>query len=204
MRRARGDDLRGAITLFGIALLAAGLLSLTGYYFQREAAAEFNQGKARFESERRRYLALGEQAALLKAHYSEFARLYRRGVLGPEQRLNWLETLGQAGLKSGLPRLDYEIGARQAIQPDYAPAHGAYQIYKSEMRLGLGLLHEADLLRVFDYLDRNARGHYTVRKCSFRGSEGPLQMTAGAVNLTVDCELEWLTINLPDGGELRL
>ena len=210
MRPGDWRKVRGALLGLGLALLAAALASAASYYFYREARAEFNHNKAQFEAERARYLTLGEQAALLTAHYPAFAALSRQGVVGPEQRLNWIETLGQAGPELGLPRLEYEIGARA----DYAPDHGldyeldhgsgrdAYRLYKSELRLSLGLLHEADLLRLFDYLDRHARGHYTVRACRLQRPSGAIRIAPGAANLTADCRLEWLTLNLPDGGDM--
>lgn len=210
MQRGDWRELSGALAGLGLALLAAALPSAASYYFYREARAEFSQNKAQFEAERARYLRLGEQAALLTAHYPAFAALGRQGLVGPEQRLNWIETLGRAGPELGLPRLEYEIGRRQALAADYGPDyeldHGsgrdAYRLYKSELRLSLGLLHEVDLLRLFDYLDRHARGHYTVRVCRLQRPEGAIRIAREAVNLAVDCRLEWLTLNLPDGGDM--
>ena len=210
MQRGDWRKLRGALIGLGLALLVAALPGAASYYFYREARAEFSHNKAEFEAERARYLALGEQAALLTAHYPAFAALSRQGVIGPEQRLNWIETLGQAGPELGLPRLEYEIGARQALEADYGldyeldhgPGHTAYRRYKSELRLSLGLLHEADLLRLFDYLDRHARGHYTVRTCRLQQPEGAIRIAPGGANLTADCRLAWLTLNLPDGGDM--
>ena len=198
--------LRGALAGLGLALLAAALASAASYYFYREARAEFSQNKAEFEAERARYLTLGEQAALLTAHYPAFAALSRQGLVGPEQRLNWIETLGRAGPELGLPRLEYELGARQALEADYGPDHGpgraAYRLYKSELRLSLGLLHEADLLRLFDYLDRHARGHYTVRTCRLQQPTDAIRIAQEAANLAADCRLEWRTLNLPNGGDM--
>ena len=210
MQRGDWQKLRGALIGLGLALLAAALPSAASYYFYREARAEFSHNKAQFEAERARYLALGEQAALLTAHYPAFVALSRQGLVGPEQRLNWIETLGRAGPELGLPRLEYEIGARQALRADYGldyeldhgPGHIAYRLYKSELRLSLGLLHEADLLRLFDYLDRHARGHYTVRACRLQRPEGAIRIAPEAANLTADCRLEWRTLNLPDGGDM--
>lgn len=210
MQRGDWRKLSGALAGLGLALLAAALAGAASYYFYREARAEFSHNQAQFEAERARYLALGEQAALLTAHYPAFAALGRQGVVGPEQRLNWIETLGRAGPELGLPRLEYEIGRRQALRADYGLDyeldHGsrqiAYRLYKSELRLSLGLLHEADLLRLFDYLDRHARGHYTVRACRLQRPAGAIQIAREAANLAVDCRLEWLTLNLPDGGDM--
>ena len=206
MQRGDWQKLRGALAGLGLALLAAALASAASYYFYHEARAEFNHNKAQFEAERARYLTLGEQAALLTAHYPAFAALGRQGLVGPEQRLNWIETLSRAGPELGLARLEYELGARQALRADHGLDHGpgraAYRRYKSELRLSLGLLHEADLLRLFDYLDRHARGHYTVRACRLQRPAGAIRIAPGAANLTADCRLEWLTLNLPDGGDM--
>ena len=210
MQRGDWRNLCGALAGLGLALLAAALASAASYYFYREARAEFSHNQAQFEAERARYLALGEQAALLTAHYPAFAALGRQGVVGPEQRLNWIETLGQAGPELGLPRLEYEIGRRQALRADYGldyeldhgSGRAAYRLYKSELRLSLGLLHEADLLRLFDYLDRHAKGHYTARACRLQRPAGAIPIAPEAANLAVDCRLEWLTLNLPNGGDM--
>jgi hypothetical protein len=192
--------LRGAIMLFlACAVLSGGLL--TGAYDFRARMYKDNQAvHHRFHDVSQRYLSVDEEEKTFREQRPKFMALQQRGIVGPENRLNWLEVLLKAGKAIKLPQLNYQIAAQAPYTPPFALNTGAFQIYSSAMKLDLGLLHEGDFLSLLEALDKQADGLYSVSKCSFTRTEAVIQMLANRKNIGASCELQWYTINLPGTG----
>lgn len=185
--------LRGALGVFVIcALLSAIMLGAT-HFFAEDMASEFRAHHGKFRDASRKYLSVDQDERAIAEHYPHFVDLYRRGVIGDEHRLSWVEALRGAAAELALPALSYDVEAQQPYEPDFTLATGAFDVRVSRMHLGLGLLHEGDLERLFDALARRAEGLYSVRACDLRRSAGEARPGA---RLAADCLLEWYTLEL--------
>ena len=107
--------LRGAVILFTVCLVLCSLMIGTSYYFYDDASKKFTQSKNLFKSTSRRYLDVDQEEKLLRDHYPDFVKLYNRGVLGREKRLNWIEALRQAAEKLKIPKLNVDIKIKAVI-----------------------------------------------------------------------------------------
>jgi hypothetical protein len=121
-----------------------------------------------------------------------FHKLQARGVVGEEQRLEWVELLKEIRDRRRLLDLQYEIAPQRALE--VTPGSG-YAYYNSSMKLQLKLLHEEDLTRLLDDLRQQARALIQVKSCNVSrlprgGSEGgtPAQLQA-------DCLIDWVTLH---------
>lgn len=125
-----------------------------------------------------------------------FARLQERGVIGAEQRLDWVELIKDIRDSRRLLDLQYEFLPQQTMEKTVG---GAYDFKSSLMRMQLQMLHEGDLLNLIDDLRARAKAYVRVRACKVarvpRGTGGE----GGFATLTADCEIEWITI-LPAKG----
>jgi hypothetical protein len=185
--------LRGALGVFVIcALLSAIMLGAT-HYFAEDMASEYRAHHGKFRDASRKYLSVDEEERAIAEHYPRFVELHRRGVIGDEHRLSWVEALRGAADELGLPALSYEIEAQQPHTPDYPLDTGAFDLRASRMHLSLGLVHEGDLDRLLQLLDARAEGLFSVRSCSLKRSEGSNQPGS---NLAAECALEWYTLEL--------
>ncbi len=120
-----------------------------------------------------------------------FHKLEARGVVGEEQRLEWVELLKEIRDRRRLLDLQYEIAPQRAL--DATPGSG-YAYYASSMRVQLKLLHEEDLTRLLDDLRRQARALIQVRSCNVSrlprgGAEGGIP-----AQLQADCQIDWVTL----------
>ena len=126
-----------------------------------------------------------------------FTVLQKRGIIGDEKRLEWVELLKEIRDKRRLIDLQYEIAPQRALDPTPASAAGAtssFSFYSSSMRLQLKLLHEEDLLRLLGDLRRQATALIQVKACSvtrlpFRAGESGTQG-----QLQADCQIDWITL----------
>lgn len=196
--------LRGTVIGFVVCVLAAAGMLTASHYFKKNMQRQYQASHAIFLNASQQYLAVDEEERIIEQFYPEFVRLFRAGLLGQERRLSWLETLRAAGEAIKIPELTYKLDAQREMQPDYYMSLGSYGVYVSAMNLSLGLLHEGDLLRLLNSLERDALGQYSVRDCAFRASGGELVIETGKANIHADCTLEWLTVDLSGDRELSL
>ncbi len=129
-----------------------------------------------------------------------FEALKQRGIVGTEQRLDWVEIINQIKKEHRIVKFDYEISPQRkadaALIPDGADA-GGLSFMASQMKLTLTLLHEGELLQVLDDLRNQAPAWISLRACQItRQKMSPVaavQPTANAA-IQAECTLEWLTI----------
>ena len=196
--------LRGAIITCVVSVLLSSLLIGSCYYFRQRMRLEFNANNSQFQNISRRYLAVDEEEKLIKDYYPRFIALYNKGVIGQERRLDWIEVLRKTGDVLKLPALNYEIKSQSLYVPPYAATLGKFKLYDSGMSLNASLAHEVDLLRIFEYLDRNAAGSYTAAECRMQRMTENIDPALIRANISAKCDLMWFTIRLSDGKEIKI
>ncbi|NVD74508.1 hypothetical protein D0T25_10535 [Duganella sp. BJB488] len=144
----------------------------------RDAA---RQRFAQVETEKREIRAFQPQFALLRSH----------GLIGEENRLDWVEQIRQIQERRKLPPLSYEIEPQQAVKLDAPLPLGDYALRGSRMNLRMELLHEGDLFNFLE--DLRQRGYYAVQQCTLKRVGGP-QNVPNAPTIGADCKLNWLTL----------
>ena len=195
---------RGALGLLGGCLLVSALLFASSFHFRDQMALLLQKHELRFKDISRNYLTLKEKNQILKEDYPRFVGFYNQGIIGPEQRLNWVETLRHAAAMIKIPALRYKVGSRQAYTPEFNLSTAPYQIYTSTMKLNLGMLHENDLVRLLGKLDKNAYGLYSVKECALKRIARRLEQGPQGQNVSAECTLLWFTLNLSSGNEIVL
>ncbi|MCZ6526602.1 MAG: hypothetical protein O6928_08660 [Gammaproteobacteria bacterium] len=196
--------MRTSSSILIISLLLGGLLIGSSFYFKEQMKKEYVRNNAGFQSISQRYLAVDEEEKLIKKYYPSFIKLYNQGVIGKEHRLNWIEVLRSAGEAIMLPSLSYEIKSQNIYTPAFSVNLGRYQIFSSEMSLDMQLLHEGDLFSLLKSLDENAKGHYSISRCSMDKRLSGIIDDISAANIGVKCDVIWFTIKLADGTELQV
>ena len=195
--------LRGAIAILVVSISVAGTLIYLTMYFQDRMHREFTRNDLRFQSISKRYLAVDEEEKLIKKYYPRFIELYNKGVIGKEQRLNWIEVLRTAGMQIQVPTLSYQIESQDTYMPSYSVTLGRFKLYSSKMTLNMRLLHEGDLLNILNRLNKNAKGIYSLNSCRL-SQNGLIVESADAPNINAECDLQWFTIKLANGKDINV
>ena len=119
-----------------------------------------------------------------------FSALQTRGMIGEEQRLEWVELLKEIRDAHRLIDLQYEITPQRKL--DTATVSG-FAFYSSSMKLQLKLLHEEDLTRLIDDLRQRARALIQVKRCDV--TRLPYSTNGSpAAQLQADCQIDWITL----------
>lgn len=191
--------MRGSLAGFLLAVLASAAMLAGGHWFWGGQEAR-RAGNARVLGEiRDRYRTLDDEERLIRALLPRYRELVAQGVIGPERRLDWIETLRAAARQLDLPELRYSIRTEERLQGDSSSEAGSVQVFRTLMELELGLLHEADLPRLLAFLERHARGLYSVSGCRIERAEPRFVHLATAVNLRAACVLAWFTVRASAG-----
>lgn len=194
--------LRTSIIVLVISVALASVVLVGSFYFQRAMQAEYQQHQNRFLAISNRYLATDEEEWLIREYYPEFIEFYHRGVFGRERRLDWIETLKAAGEVIDIPSLRYEISSQTEYQQTLPVSMGRFKLYSSTMRISMDMLHEGDLLRLLEALNRMQSGLYTVSDCTFT-QRGPIAVdSVSRGNITSTCNLHWFNVKRSDGSDI--
>ncbi|MGK5019645.1 hypothetical protein [Janthinobacterium sp. LB2P10] len=192
---------RNAALCFVLTLLASlVLLSLSTAYYAREAQQLEMARRTRSAATSLFNHAEAEKQEI-RAYEPQFLALRKSGLIGEENRLAWIDTMRRSQEQRKLLPISYDISPQQGLQVPSSMVMGQYRLRGSRMRLRMDLLHEMDLLNLFD--DLRQAGYFAVQDCTLKrqaaaggGSEAP--PTVGA-----ECELLWLTLGstaVPEAG----
>ena len=174
------------------------------WYYNKQMYLQYQAEEQRFHAAAASYLAVNDEARLIREYFPYVLNLHEHGVFGQELRLDWIEALQQAGGRLGLPSLHYRIGAQKEL-PQAHPVHdGSYRIYYSPMHINIDLLHEEDLHTFFADLDRRKLGIYNIASCSLNRLQGEINRESVQGNIRAECELFWFNIRKQDGGAVEL
>jgi cell division protein FtsL len=141
------------------------------------------------------------EEAEIKQKSAVFNKLEARGVIGEEQRLEWVELLKAIRERRRLLDLQYEIAPQRVL----APTPGSsLAFYASTMKLELKLLHEEDLTRLLGDLRQQARALIQVRSCNVWRLPRNAGESAASAQLQAACEIDWITLHqVPATGSTR-
>ncbi len=191
------------ITFIAILLVSLGLIT-GSWIFKEKMFSKYNINKLKFLSISQKYLAVDEDEKIIKQYYPEFVELYKKGLVGREHRLNWIETLQASSERVKLPGLTYDISPQERYLPIFDVNLGKFSLFSSAMNLSIDMLHEGDLSRFINDMNKHVEGMFTIKECSFAWASETLIINHDATNIRAECELQWLNIRMADGSEIKL
>lgn len=132
----------------------------------------------------------------IKKKVARFSELSSHGIIGLEQRLDWIEQIRQIKNTRKLLDVLYEIAPQQPVDTAILPGSSAdFEFVSSSMQLKMQLLHEEDLLHFLADLRAAAQAFLRVRQCDVQR----LPKSAGEgrgipPHLSATCTIDWITI----------
>lgn len=142
-----------------------------------------------------RFQRSGEEHAAIREYLPAYRRLQDEGLVGAEQRIEWIESLRAANKQAGLFGVNYQLEARKPFNLVGQGNPVAQYLQQSDMKLSFGLVHEGDLMRFLQMLEARRSGMFFVRSCVI---DRPSRIDSPAPrqpNLNATCDLSWLTID---------
>ncbi len=159
------------------------------------AEKDYRDQLSALQEARTKYQRSGEERETVTHYLQSYRQLEKIGFVGSEQRLNWVESLRAANAQAGLFGVEYQMSAQEPYPYIAKDNPIGDRVRQSRMRLSFGVLHEGELTRLLAALAAQQPGLYVLDKCSMdrAGRQGP--PVPRQANLTVECEISWLTID---------
>jgi hypothetical protein len=185
-----------------LSLLAALLMMLVGagvgyaafnstQLAQRERAAAQAE-RNEFDGKLRR---VSSEQSEIKQKSERFNALRARGVIGEEQRLEWVELLKAIRDQRRLLDLQYEFAPQRELDAKSdAKPDGNFTFFASTMKVQIKLLHEEDLTRFLADLSQQARALIQVKSCNVSRLQRDASENGSAAQLLADCQIDWITL----------
>ncbi len=195
MKLGRGDIKKLRLPVAGfIALVIAGAVSTIAAndYLQKTKTLGAAASAQRAEVQAK-LASANEEEREIKANLQQYQALAARGIVGEENRLDWVDVVTAIKNERRLFNISYSIEPQKELDyPGFSPG-GGVKFMVSRVKLSIQLLHEEDLLNFIDDLSRRGKPYLSVRSCNVgRASIGG--GTTLAPRLQADCEFDLITI----------
>jgi len=208
---------RAAQVTAGVVLVAAvliGVLRWADKDFTRRLQAETNnqvQSHAQLRNS-------DQERSDIERHLPLLRELETSGVFGEEKRLEWIEHLRAIEKHWPGVRLQYSINVQSVLTPKHIgpglppppPPLGLlpngekakkFDVFMTDMKLTLKLMHEGDALAIVDELQSASLGRVTIKSCEFRRLGGsnsapptPGKVTGFTASIDAECNLTWISM----------
>jgi hypothetical protein len=180
-----------------VAMLVAGVVgvAMSNVYLQKARVERQAAADERRAAQDKLSRATQEEREI-REKLVDYRRLLDRGIIGDEQRLDWVDTIGQIKAARRIYDIKYAISPQKTFDvPGAAASGGDVEFRVSELKLDMMLLHEEDMLAFLDDLQRQLKTHVMVRSCSMqRLDRGGLDRPGSGPRLRAECYVDLVTI----------
>ncbi len=188
--------LRAPLLVLSATLLLGSALVFFTYQSFNQSRAALKQQQDALQEARGRLHKSGDEKDTILRYRTAYLALQQRGLIGDEQRINWVDALRAASLQLKMFGVNYQIEAQQAYQSPAVMDAGPYRLRQSAMKISMGLLHEEDLPRFLKALAEQDAGFFIVRECDMQRQGAPMNESVGMrPHLGAECSLAWLSMS---------
>lgn len=189
--------LQWAIAFLVLMSLIGGGSVLTTEHLKKSSEKTFKEATAaRLDIQTRLGRARVEEQEL-RDKIGRFQAFKARGYIGPEQRLDWIETIARIKAARRIFKLAYEFAPQRPVEASILPggaSAGGFEIMSSQMRLQIELLHEGELLAFLADLRNTVPALLEVRSCAIERIAPSTTNRGNNAQLKAECTLEWITL----------
>jgi len=191
VKRLRGPlALAVVLTAIGIAALVISQSSLDDARKTRDASRASRVGA------QERVLRVSEEEREIRENLIDFERMRERGMIGEQNRIEWIESIARIKNNRKLFEIKYKIEPQRQLDYAGVVATGGADLVVSRMKLDMLLLHEDDLLNFLADLQAAKKAYVSVRQCAVTRleREAPTTATALQPRLLAECQLDLVSV----------
>jgi hypothetical protein len=176
------------LLLLAAALALAIAMTVTTRNMVAQVQAEQQQLTTQGRDIRARLSHAPEEEHELRNRIALFQEMQAHGLIGQEERRNWVEAMDSIKATRRLFDFQYEIAPQKTLS-----ANGNYELMASAMSLRMPLLHENDLLGFLTDLQNTVHARLLVRDCSIDRAAQAQEDDGLTAQLQADCTIDWIT-----------
>jgi len=191
-------SLQNEIGIFLVSLVVSATIIIVSSMYKESAIEDKQMTSQQLEDAKQRYYVAIDRKKLLKEFENRFKQLEKQGVVGDEQRLNWIDIIEETTKTKKIPYVKYKINKQDpVVQNDVRGAFPGIEVFHSSMMLEMQLLHEGDLYTLINQLNAKAKGLFDIENCEIsrnRNIQGTLLEATTDRNFNAKCKLNWYTM----------
>lgn len=187
--------LRGSLLLVFLALVLGSSAITLSLDYEKNALADHQRIKSEQQELARKLARVQSEKKELREIIARYQALVARGIIGQENRGEWVEKIREIRQARKLLDIQYELSPQHIIDNSIVHAQGpGFDVMTSPMKLQMQLLHEDDLLDLLADLQEETQAFVRPSQCSFRRLTIAAEEQATRALLTAECQLDWITI----------
>ncbi len=140
-------------------------------------------------------------------NFARYQEMQARGYIGNEHRAEWVEQIDEIKTRRKLLDIQYELAPQQLLVANMPNKggdmgnHAGYELFASNMKLHMQLLHEEDLLNFFADLRNQAQAFIRIRGCDVEQLAQPEAERGSMAQLKAECSVDWITMRETKAGQ---
>lgn len=172
--------------------LGAGLVAFSNSLRAAEER-ELKKTQARTTEIKTRLSKARDEEMEIRDKLALFDTLQARGILGEEERLDWVEQIRRIKSERKLYDIQYEIAPQRPLGQSLLPGSGgSFEFYSSTMQLKMDLLHEEDLVNFLEDFRKSVHAYVRVDRCTMERTARNGGLRTGP-QLKAECALDLIT-----------
>ena len=141
----------------------------------------------------KRLASANEEEREIRANLQQYQALEARGMVGDENRLDWVDSVTAIKNERRLFNITYAIAPQRPLDYPGFTSDSDVKFMVSRVKMNLQLLHEEDLLNFIHDLGQRSKPYLSVRSCNVQRS-GRGAGTTLSPRLEANCVLDLITI----------
>jgi hypothetical protein len=196
----RREDLKHLRVPAGVAamLVALGAAAIVITDHSLGVAIETREAvRAQRAAAQERVSKVSEEEREIRESLIFYQRMQRQGMIGQENRLDWIDSIARIKSQRKLFEIKYSIEPQKPLDyPGIVPTKTS-EFVVSRVKLEMLLLHEEDLLNFLSDLRATGRFHVSVRHCSVSRIERGAVAAGQALlpRLRSECQIDLITVD---------
>jgi len=186
-----------SLWIFGLCVALGSTAVGAGWFYAAQQQEAYQAEKTQLNRLFANYRTLLKDLSLIEQYILAFNDLQEKGLVGEERRLSWVEALQESNQSLQLPILTYTLSPRLPLARPLLKKSKLLKVYSSSMGMELGLLHEGDVLQLFEKLDDKKVGQFYVNNCTIRRiSDISQSLKTKDPNFNARCDIDWVSIEI--------
>jgi hypothetical protein len=187
-------QLRPALALAVVLVVAGASCLVSSDYYLDGAKREREVARQSRIQAQDRVSKVSEEEHEIRENLVYFDQMRQHGMIGEQNRLDWIETIAKIKSDRKLFEIKYNIEAQKGLDYPGIVATGAADFVVSRMKLDMLLLHEEDLLDFLADLDAAGKAQVSVRRCSLIRVERGAAASALQPRLRGECQVDLISV----------
>jgi len=182
-----------------VVVLTAIIICVVFYQSYHTKLDHYQKLNTQLNKESKRFSQLDDMSLMAAEYQQRFNKFMPVEQFENENRLYWLDSLEKIRLAHKIPRLSYSINARKSYRYDDGIIRDrGIKVSVSDIKLKMGLMHEADLMAVIESINNIKQSIHLLSSCELKrlGQTGRDKVITNTPNIEATCTVKWYTFKV--------